>query len=186
MQIIKDSAQFVVPVSTAEKARAFALREKITDFVKYVSEFQEFFQAFFESLEKIQTPDQLIPIGNLLVRYKYKLREKFNSCIKSLSLVVVAYRDLFQESKADSIRDVVVALFSEIRSDFIELMWLMSDYSADDFILKGKEKYDEINKTLEKVLDTCQGEWISHIDKNVLGKIKLSKVEFSLVRKGGI
>jgi F0F1-type ATP synthase delta subunit len=60
----------------------------------------------------------------------------------------------------------------------------MSDFHEEDFIPKGKEKFDQINKTLQKVLDTVNGEWISHIDKNILGKIKLSSNDFSLVRKG--
>jgi hypothetical protein len=184
MELKKSSAQFAVEVSEAEKTRATHLREKLDDLAKYIIEFQEFFEAFFKSLDAITDSKQLASIGSLVVRYKFKLREKFNNCVKALSLVVVANRELFKESKTDSIRDVIIAHFSESRLDFIELMGLLSDYTADDFIENGKEMYDQINKTMEKVLSAVQEEWIAHIDKNILGKIKLSSKTLPLVRIG--
>lgn len=180
--MIKTSIQFSVPISDMEKEKAKKLRDSLTTLDSYMEDFLDFFNAFFESLEGINSGSELVPIGDLLVRYKFKLRDKFNNCIRSLSLVIVAYNELFQESKTDNIRDVILAHYSEIRTDFIALLSIMSDYSKDTFVEEGKEKYSEISGTMEKVLTAIREEWIAHIDKNILGKIKLSNKDFCIIK----
>jgi len=177
----KSAVEFSVPVSDGEKERAMALRERIQEFCDRVQKFKEFFDAFFTSLEQITSGKDLLPIGGTLKKYQYKLRSHFNNCVKSLSLVLVAYRNLYSESRTDQIRDVMMNTFSEARLKFIELMRVMDDFDSDNFIAEAKENYQQINNYMEKVLASCQEEWISHIDKNILGKLKLAS-EFSLVR----
>jgi hypothetical protein len=177
----KSAVEFSVPVSDGEKERAVALKDRIHDFCDRIKKFKDFFDAFFTSLEQISSGKDLIPIGATLKRYQYKLRSHFNNCVKTLSLVLVSYRSLYSESRTDQIRDVMMNTFSEARLKFIELMSLMDDFDSDNFIAGAKENYQQINNYMEKVLASCQEEWISHIDKNILGKLKLAS-SFSLVR----
>lgn len=170
----KSAVEFSVPVSDSEKERAGELKKRLEDFCDRILKFREFFDAFFTSLEQISSGKDLIPIGATLKKYQYRLRKHFNNCIKALSLVLVSYRGLYSESRTDQIRDVVMNTVSEARLKFIELMRIMDEFDSDNFIAESKENYQQINNYMEKVLASCQEEWISHIDKNILGKLKLS------------
>jgi hypothetical protein len=59
----------------------------------------------------------------------------------------------------------------------------MDDFQADNFLSEAKVSHQQINNYLEKVLVSARDEWISHIDKNILGKIKLASApDFSLIK----
>lgn len=168
-------------VSDSEKERASELKDKLKEFCDHLDKFKEFFLVLLESLDQIETGSQLIPIGSLLKRYQYKLRSYFNNCVKSFSLVLVAYGKLYSESRTDQIRDVILSTFSEARTEFIKLMGKMDDFASDDFVSEAKASYQQINNYLEKIQVSSQDEWISHIDKNILGRLKLAS-HFSLVK----
>jgi hypothetical protein len=175
------NVEFSVPVSEGEKARATDLRDRIKDFCEHIEKFNEFSEVLTESLDQITSGDQLIPIGALFKKYQYKLRAHFNNCVKSFSLVLVSYGKLYSESRTDQIRDVILSTFSEARTEFINLMSIMDDFDAESFVADAKASQQQINNYLEKVLVSARDEWISHIDKNILGKLKLAS-DFSLVK----
>jgi hypothetical protein len=177
----KSNVEFSVSVSDSEKERATDLKEKLKEFCDHLDKFKEFFSVLFESLQQIESGKQLIPIGPLLKRYQYKLRAYFNNCVKSFSLVLVAYGKLYSESRTDQIRDVILSTFSEARIEFIKLMGLMDEFDSNDFISEAKASHQQINNYLEKVQVSSQDEWISHIDKNILGRLKLAS-HFPLVK----
>lgn len=179
----KSDVDFSVPVSDGEKARAAELRTKIKDFCEHVEKFKSFSDVLIESLNQISSGDQLLPIGSLFKKYQYKLRAHFNNCVKAFSLVLTSYGKLYSESRTDQIRDVIINTFSEARTEFIKLMAIMDDFESDNFLTEAKASHQQINNYLEKVLVSAREEWISHIDKNILGKIKLASApSFSLTK----
>lgn len=175
------NVDFSVPVSDGEKTRAEDLRTKIKDFCEHVERFKSFSDVLAESLEQVESGKQLVAIGSLFKKYQYKLRSHFNNCVKAFSLVLVAYGKLYSESRTDQIRDVIINAFSEARTEFINLMKIMDDLDSDSFLPEAKASHQQINNYLEKVLVSAREEWISHIDKNILGKLKLAS-DFSLVK----
>jgi len=60
-------------------------------------------------------------------------------------------------------------------------MKIMDDVESEDFLSEAKASQEQINNFLEKVLVSAREEWISHIDKNILGKLKLAS-DFSLIK----
>lgn len=175
------NVDFSVPVSDGEKARAEELRARLKEFCEYIEKFKTFFDVLAESLEQIESGEQLLQIGALFKKYQYKLRSHFNNCVKSFSLVLVSYGKLYSESRTDQIRDVIINAFSEARTEFINLMRTMDDVESDGFLSEAKASQKQINNYLEKVLVSAREEWISHIDKNILGKLKLAS-DFSLIK----
>lgn len=175
------NVDFSIPVSDGEKARAEDLRARIKEFCEHVEKFKSFSDVLRESLDQIESGMQLVAIGSLFKKYQYKLRSHFNNCVKAFSLVLVAYGKLYSESRTDQIRDVIINAFSEARTEFIGLMKTMDDPESDNFLAEAKASQQQINNYLEKVLVSAREEWISHIDKNMLGKLKLAS-DFSLVK----
>jgi len=175
--MIKTSTvEFSVPVSDKEKKIAGELKAKLQDFCDHVEKFQEFLKVLTDSLNEVDSGAQLIPIGRVIVKYKYKLRDRFNNCVKSFSLVLVAYNSIYAESRTDQIRDVMMNTFSEARNEFISLLKQLDDLDADNFLADAKASSQQINKYMEKVLGSAKDEWMQHIDKNILGKLKLASL----------
>lgn len=175
------TVEFSVPVSDKEKKIAEEIREKLNEFCDHVEKFQEFLKVLADSLGEVETGSQLLPIGRLIIKYKYRLREKFNNCVKSFSLVLVAYNNFYPESRTDQIRDVMMNTFSEARNQFIKLIGMFDKLEAENFLADAKVSCEQINKYMEKVLGSAKDEWIQHIDKNILGKLKLASL-FEVVR----
>lgn len=174
MQKTALSVEFSVPVSESEKKQAQLLRNEMDALLEYMSEFHEFFDILAESLGEVESGKELVSIGNLIVKYKYKLRDHFNNVIRQLSKVLLESKRLFSETKTDQIQETIKANFSEIRLAFIDVIHFMEDYSSDDFPSKTVEKYELINKYMSQVEIVLRDEWMAHIDKNILTKVKLS------------
>jgi hypothetical protein len=51
---------------------------------------------------------------------------------------------------------------------------MIDKYDEDNFIADAKQSYQQINNYMEKIVVSSKEEWISHIEKNILGKLKLS------------
>lgn len=175
---------FSMEVSPEEQAAATGVREKLSEFVDHLEEFQEFFSIFFESIDELTSGEELLPIAGVFKKYQLKLRELYNNMIRSMASAIHAYQQIFQDAEMDEMQEIALQNVAESREQFIELMQRMDNFNDDEFITDAKELYEQINKYLDRARETVTDEWFGHIDHDILGKIRLSHQEFPLFIRG--
>jgi len=174
MRKFSSSVEFSIPVSDAEKKSASALRDALADFAESMEDFKKFFEAFSESISEIQSGKDMLPIVDVIIRYIYKMRKEFNDCVMKLSIVLAHANNVYGESKTDQIKDTLVGSFDELRLSVIELIRLCDDMNSDRFKDKATKLISSINSYMDKAVTIAHDEWISHIDRHVLGRVRLT------------
>jgi hypothetical protein len=174
---------FSMEVSDEERRAATAIRTKFAEFNTRITEFVDFFEILFSSLDQINEGKQLLPIAGVLKKYQFKLKELFNNVIMTLAAALDESSDKIVDTKMSNIRELVIQNMSEVRSLFIDLMGILDNFEDDAFVEKGKDLHEQINKYLEKVQEIVSSELFSHIDFDILGKIRLGSPGFPLFFK---
>lgn len=167
------TVNFSVPVSEEEKKRAKDLRSALEDFSLEISKFLEFFSVFTDSLEEITDGKELIPISDTVIKFVYKMRSKFNDLMNKLSRVLFFATKLYSEPKTDQAKEVMMSTSGEARIALIELIRLCDDLAHKDFVVTAKELCGTVVDFLEKSSSAAHDEWISHIDRHILGRSRL-------------
>jgi hypothetical protein len=174
MRKLSSTVEFSIPVSDAEKKAATLLRDALSEFSDSMDDFKNFFEAFSDSVSDVQVGADLMPIVEVVIRYVYKMRQEFNECVLKLSVVLAYANNVYNESKTDQIKDTLVGAFDELRLSVIELINLCEDLSNEKFKDKATKLIDSINLYMDKAVTVAHDEWIAHIDRHILGRVRLT------------
>jgi len=164
---------FTVPVSDSEKAQAIKVREGFEDVLSAQEKFFSFAAILFGHLEELEDQTGLMKISPLLKQYEHKMKKIFNKYIKEFSKALALYEENFSDTEMDEIRDLIIENVKGMRNIVIDLIVLMKDIGDDNFVQEALEKYRALENLNEKLSAIIENEWFSHIDYDVLGKIRL-------------
>lgn len=176
--------QFTVPVSPKEKKMAETIRAKFEELLKDLEEFDRFLLVFFDHIDDLQEQTNLKSLSPLIVKYEYKLKDKFNQFMEKMEEALDSYRTGFADTQLDNIRDLIIENTKSIRNALIELLKLFKKVSDSEFISEAKKKYTAISNAISQMNTLIKGELFSHIDYDILGRIRLGVREAPLVIRG--
>jgi len=162
-----------LPVTDKEKQNARAIRNGFENVLRKQDGFIDYLNVLFDQLDVLDEKAGLGSISPLLKRYEHKMRKVFNSYINSLSNAVSVYERNFSDSELDNIRDLIIENVRNMRQEVIDLLVLMKDVSDSEFVPEAKKSYEGILNAAEQIENTIRDEWFSHIDYDILGKIRL-------------
>lgn len=174
---------FTIPVSKEEKALAIKVRKAFEKVLKVQDDFIKFTGILFENLEELEDKTGLQKISSILKKYEYKMKDKFNAYLKEFSKALSIYENNFSDTEMDDIRDLIIENIRSIREVVIDIIVLMKDVGSKDFVQESLAKYKSLKEQNKQLEEIIKNEWFSHIDYDVLGRIKLG-YDLPLSNKG--
>lgn len=158
-----------------EKESAERIRSAFVDLIDNQKKLVDFLAVLFDSLDQLTNPQQLIKIAPLLKRYEQRLRAVFNNYVKSLGIALSTYSKNLQDLELDNLRDLMVEHAKELRDHMVKLINDMSDVENPSYVSDLKSTYNSVKNDTDKISSIVEDEWYSHIDYDILGKIRLSR-----------
>lgn len=175
---------FTLPVSEQEKEVAESLRKEFEDMLKELERFSTYLLVFFDHVDDLEGSEDMSSISPLLKRYEKKLKTKFNSFMVQLEDGLHHYNDGFSDTELDNIRDLIIENTKNMRKGLIELMRAFGKAGDPDFLGNAKDAYAVIASAIDQVRFLIREELFTHIDYDILGRIRLGVAQAPLVIRG--
>lgn len=166
---------FRIPVSDTEKENAKIVRNTFESTLSARKALMDFLGLFFDNLEELDANGGIPKISTVLVKFTYKSKKKFNDFLRLFGQSIHSYESSFSDSDMDDILDLLIDNVQSTREFFIELVDIMGDLENDSFVAESSNKYNTLLELHESFTDIMTNQLLSHIDYDILGKIKIGK-----------
>lgn len=175
---------FALPVSNQEKAIAEALRKEFDDMLRELERFSRYLLVFFDHADNFEGSEDMSTLSPLLKRYERKLKKKFNFFLAQLEDGLNHYNDSFSDTELDNIRDLIIENTKNMRKGLLDLLRSFEKADDPDFLGNAKEAYASISSAVEQIRFLIREELFTHIDYDILGRIRLGISQAPLVIRG--
>lgn len=120
-----------------------------------------------------------------MLRYKHKIRTVFNDF---LSGVKIALEKLEKISDPDMVklREIIIAEIGELSDGAEALMDLLGETDRDSFTKTIEQVTSQIEKREKSIIEVIDNQLFNHIDHDILGKLKISELQFRIRRRARI
>jgi len=120
-----------------------------------------------------------------LLRYKRKIRNIFN---EFLSSVKSSLEKLSKISDPDMIRlrEILIAEIGELSDGAEAIMDLLGETDREGFSKTIEQVSSQVEKRQKSIIDVIDNQLFNHIDHDILGKMKISDLQFRIRRRARI
>ena len=120
-----------------------------------------------------------------LIRYRRKVQETFNAL---LMLVQKALEKLAKISDPDMIRlrEILAAEVGELSEGGEAILDILKETDREGFSQRLEQICAQLEKRQKSIKDVIENQLFGHIDKDLLGKMKLSRLHFNMKRRARI
>jgi len=183
----ESGTRMVLNVTDAERAKASEVKDdfkkvlnKIDDSIKIITDLKN------SIVEQRPTKDDLQNkyLGRLL-RYRKKIRDSFNDF---LTLTRTSLEKLAEISDPDMIRlrEIIIAEIGELSDSAEAMMDLLNEPGRDGFTKTIEQISSQMEKRQKSIKDVINEQLFNHIDHDILGKMKISELQFNIRRRARI
>jgi len=164
---------FSLPVSNHEKKIAEKIRKEFEDLLKELEKFSRYLLVFFDNADDLEGTEDLSSLAPLVKKYEVKLKNRFNAFTDKLEKGLTNYNDGFADTELDNIRDLIIENTKNMRKGIIDLLKHFNKVEDPEFLKEAKDAYAVINKSIEQLEFIIKDELFTHIDFDILGRIRL-------------
>ena len=120
-----------------------------------------------------------------LLRYKRKIRTVFN---EFLSSVKSSLEKIAEISDPDMIRlrEIVIAEIGELSDGAEAIIDLLGETDREGFTKTIEQVASQVEKRQKSIIDVIDNQLFNHIDHDILGKMKISDLQFRMRRRARI
>jgi len=120
-----------------------------------------------------------------LLRYRRKIRNIFN---EFLSSVKNSLEKLSKISDPDMIRlrEIIIAEIGELSDGAEAIMDLLKETDREGFTKTIEQVATQIEKRQRSIIDVIDNQLYNHIDHDILGRMKISELQFRIRRRARI
>jgi hypothetical protein len=120
-----------------------------------------------------------------MLRYRNKIRDAFNDF---LTLTRSSLERLSGISDPDMIklREIIIAEIGELSQGAEALMDLLKECDRDEFSKTLEQIVSQMQKRQKSIIDVIDSQLFNHIDHDILGKMKISELQFKIRRRARI
>jgi len=120
-----------------------------------------------------------------LLRYRRKIRKVFNDF---LTAVKSSLEKLPKVSDPEMIklREIIIAEIGELSDGAEAMMDLLNETDRESFTKTLEQLTSQMEKRQKSIVDVIDSQLFNHIDHDILGKYKISKMRFRIKRRARI
>jgi len=162
-----------IEISEEEKAQAVVTRKAFETMLDAMNKAFEHLNILSGALSEISDPKSLEQLRKLFKQYKRNTQKIFNEFIDTVQTALEEIRKTVSDSEMERIQDTMVGEIREIRDGVEKLLVYLKEPQEADFIKNFTETVDRISTRREGLGELVQESLFSHVDFDILGKLRL-------------
>jgi hypothetical protein len=120
-----------------------------------------------------------------LVRYRSKIRNTFNVFLAHVRDTLHTMDDI-SDPEMDRLREILIAEIEEL-SDGVEAMLdLLKESDRESFTQTLEGIAAQLEKRQKSITDVIDSQLFNHIEHDILGKVKVSELQFNIKRRARV
>lgn len=175
---------YSVEISDEEKKQALRTRDEFEKVVKLLEAAFEKLESVRDLLDQYKDSSHFKQIKDLFIRYKHKIVHLFNDFLDQLQICLEQTNNTLTDTEMDSIRDTIVEEVRELRDGVVQISVELETPEAPEFIESFTEICNRLDKRKTSLIEIINDHLFSHIDYDILGRIKLGSEKIRLSKKG--
>jgi len=120
-----------------------------------------------------------------LLRYRKKIKTKFNTFLTKVKGNLEKLSEI-SDPEMIRLREVLVAEVGELSDGAEAMMSLLNETDRDGFTKTLEQLAQQIEKRQKSIVDVIDSQFVTHIDQDILGKMKLSDMRFRMKKRSRI
>lgn len=177
---------YSVDINESEQKQAQITRDAFEKLTERLTEAFEKLKIVREMLGQFKDSSHFVHIKDLFVRYKHRITDLFNDFLNHLQISLQEMNKMLSDNEMENIKDTIVGEAREIRDGVEELSQLLDTPDAPDFINDFGNCYDRLEQRTDSLNEIITDHLFSHIDYDILGRIKLGAKNIRFTKKGTI
>ena len=175
---------YSVEISDDEKQQATTTRKEFAQMIDLLDASFEKLQKVKELLSQYNSSSDFKSIKDLFIRYKHKIVHSFNEFLDQLQLALEEMNNTISDTEMENIKNTIVEEVRELRDGVILITEALDTPESPDFIKIFSETFDKLDKRKISLVEIVNDHLFSHIDYDILGRIKLGCNRPHLSKKG--
>lgn len=175
---------YSIEISEDEKSQAQTTRDSFEILANNLDEAFDKLKVVRELLEQFKDPSHFKHLRDLFIRYKHRIISLFNEFLTQLQQALGHLNNTISDSEMENIKDTIVGESRELRDGIDELAEFLEEPDSPDFIKSFSETYDRLNERKNSLHEIITDHLFSHIDYDILGKIKLGSIKAKISKVG--
>lgn len=120
-----------------------------------------------------------------LIRYRKKIKNSFNSFLTDVKENLENLSKI-SDPEMIKLREVLIAEVGELSDGAEAVMDLLDEVDREGFTKTLEKLAQQIEKRQKSIIDVIDSQFITHIDQDILGKMKLSNLRFRIKKRSRI
>jgi len=171
---------FVLDISSDERKQAEKVRGEFKKLELLLGGAFESLGRLAASMQGLQHNDRMIELKSLFIKYKHKVQDLFNEFLDQLQVSLEQMNEMISDSSTLKIRDTIVGEVRELRDGALEVIALLNRPEDPTFLKEFQEIFVRLSAREKSLREIISDQLTGHIDRDILGKIKLGKSKVRL------
>ena len=170
----------VIDITNEERKQAETVRKEFKKLEGLLDAAFDSLNKLNGSLQQFTDSSEFVKLDHLFVQYRHKLQHYFNDFIDQLQVSLDQLNKMISDTETKKIRDTIIGESREIRDGALNILELLGDTSHQEFLKNFKETFVKLNGRRTAISEIITDQFFTHIDKDILGKIKLGRYKAQL------
>ena len=120
-----------------------------------------------------------------LIRYRTKIRKEFNHFLKHTKETLELLGDI-TDPEMIRLREILIAEIGEMSDGAEAMLDLLGETDRDSFTKTLEQLAGQMEKRRKSIEDVVESQLFNHIDHDILGRMKISQLQFNIRRRARI
>ena len=175
---------YSVEISEDEMAQALKTRTSFEVLAQNLDDSFDKLKMVRELLEQFTDSSHFKQMRDLFIRYKHRVISLFNDFLKQLQIALENMNNSLSDTEMDNIKDTIVGESRELRDGIDELAEILDEPDSPNFLTSFKTTFDRLHERKNSLHEIITDHLFSHIDYDILGRIKLGYVRAKISKRG--
>lgn len=171
---------FVLDINDDERKQAEKVRDEFKKLEMLLGDAFDSLGRLVSAMQGMQHSDKIIELKPLFVKYKHRVQDLFNSFLDQLQTCLEQMNNMISDSETIKIRDTIIGEVREIRDGALGLIKFLGHPENPNFIKEFQETFVRLDAREKSLKEIISDQLASHINRDILGKIKLGKSKIRL------
>lgn len=120
-----------------------------------------------------------------LIRYRKKIKEAFNTFLVGIRDNIEMIAEI-SDPEMIKLREVLISELNELSDGAEAIMALLTEPDKEGFTKTLEQITNQMLKRQKSIKDVIDSQFVSHIDQDILGKMKLSNIRFNIKKRARV
>jgi hypothetical protein len=185
--VYADGPKMTLVVTDSERTIAKEVKVEFKDIIKRLDKSLKSITELRTALvEKHPTQEELkTKYRGRLLRYRRKIQDVFNAFLMAVKHALEKLADI-SDPDMIRLREILVAEVGELSDGAESILDLLKEPDKEGFTKTLEQICAQLEKRQKSIKDVIDNQLFGHLDHDILGKMKISELQFKIKRRARI